>query len=98
MKLCMLLLPYLVSLVFTIILSSYSRFLTFFIIQSNYYNFLIFTSGKHNAGSAPKAQSIRLPLSSPENEGETSRLKKFNKLINSENTDLGKNINHVMIS
>jgi len=43
---------------------------------------------KHNAGSAPKAQSIRLPLSSPENEGETSRLKKFNKLINSENTDL----------
>lgn len=43
---------------------------------------------KHRAGSAPKAQSIRLPMSSPKSDREQHRLKKFKELIDSDNIDL----------
>ena len=47
------------------------------------------TANKRGAGSAPKAQQIRLPMTSPQSQRELNRLKKFKTLIDAEDIDLG---------
>ena len=43
------------------------------------------------AGSAPKAQSIRMPIPAANLHKENSRIEKFKILIESDSTDLGMN-------
>jgi len=45
-------------------------------------------ASKRGAGSAPKAQQIRLPMTSPQSQRELNRLKKFKTLIDAEDIDL----------
>ena len=42
------------------------------------------------AGSAPKAQTIRMPIQPMDKHKEKSRIEKFEALINANSTDLGK--------
>jgi len=45
-------------------------------------------ANKRGAGSAPKAQQIRLPMTSPQSQREVNRLNKFKLLIDAEDIDL----------